>query len=242
MKVCTPSRTWHLPCACILTLGMSAITTASEGGFVGIQASYVSSQDINVNDPALRLNIGPNFTPNLSAEFSLVYWGEMGYDKPVANTSGSSDTTPPTFNNVDPKAGSVSRSTAKGTRGEASFKPSKATYTGLSTFTPYSLFMSLRYRYPLSESFYVYAKAGANLWWAERNNIRIEVQQTGAIKEETLKQDMASGLGFLRGAGIMWQPLESLAIRFEYEATEFENRDISNTEMDIISLALQVEF
>jgi hypothetical protein len=224
-----------LTCLSALVLSSTALAAKeeSQGGFLGLTAAYVQTNDADESGVAAKIVFGPNITENLALEFGFMDFGKLSYNEP--------DIEFPEDINDRPVFVGASRDDVTGFAGTDS-TPGEATYTGPSSYHPRSILLNLRYRFRYTDSVDFFVKGGANAWMAD-----VEKQNVTAFGDGTKVygkggKNETSGVELITGAGMMWNPVAGLNLRTEIESTSLDSFHVERSSFILYSLGLQYEF
>lgn len=201
------------------------------GGFLGVQAGYVDSSQIEDNGTAFKISIGPNITEKLALEFNFSDFGESVYKEPLIAFNGENA---PSISNFD--NGEVDRENA--TENELA----KTTYNGTPSFTTQAISMGLRYSHPISTKWSLFGRLSASAWVAQLEQVEIVALSDQSISFTPKTEREVSGVSRNIGIGTLWDISSNWSIRAEFEQVELSSRKLNETNYEIFSLGAQYSF
>lgn len=199
----------------------------AEGGFVGAQTGIVDSANLDsFNNIPLKIIFGPQILDQFALEFGLMDMGEASYKDPSV-VRGTNE------------VGFVG---AK--HGETIVRPNESTFVGNSKIHVRSFLVTFRFNLPVSDNTDLFFKTGANLWAGDYENIEIVANSdpAKATTRTVTKRAKTSAVDQITGAGVMWRPINSVAVRAELETTALDSAAFNRARFQLITLGAQFEF
>lgn len=208
------------------------------GAFVAVQAAVTTADKdklIESTGPALKVMFGPNITERLTLEFGLMDMGEVSLVKPTPEFSEDDPEDPPTF--LDAQNGSIEFNRA------VEDELASAVYTGSLSYRPRSALVGFRYRFPMYEDWDFFLKGGFNIWQADVERVEITALSDETVTEQSRGSSRRAGVTSIGGAGVIWQPMDKLFVRAEFDYTTlFAEFFIERTTFINLGLGVQYEF
>lgn len=208
------------------------------GAFVAVQvAATTADKDklIESTNPAFKILFGPNITENLSLEFGLMDMGEVSLFKPTIEFSEDDPNDAPSFINAQNGEVEINRAVNN--------EQASAVYTGSVSYQPRGALVGFRYRFPMREKWDFFLKGGVNIWQAEVERVEITANSDQSILERSLDSRKRAAVSAISGAGVIWQPLNKVYVRAEFDYTTLHDETfIERTTFINYGLGLQYEF
>jgi len=234
-------------------LAASSVSSAGEGGFIGMHAGASGSLDTDSGSSSFKILGGAHITKRLTLELAYMNLGESSFDDPTPINLEETNKNSISFKDAD--HGNVSI----GPVGDANVidgapdtypNKSSATFTGISKFETQGALVNLRYRFPLADSVDFFVKTGFFAWVATYDEIEIEAYQPGNVpadKEQlmrtvTRKGAETSAVNTISGGGFLYYPRKDISVRLELESTAIDSLVMPRSRFQNLTLGASWEF
>lgn len=242
-------------------IAASSVSTASEGGFVGLHAGLSGgglggdlsgSLDTDQSSSSFKILGGAHITNRLTLELAYMNLGESSFDDPTPINASQDNKDPISFKNAghgEVSIGPVGDVNAIDDEPDTYPNKNSSTFVGISKFETQGALINLRYRFPLMDSLDFFVKTGFFAWEATFDQIEIEADQSEdgsdeaiITKKTTRKGAKTSAVNAISGGGFLYYPRKDISVRLELESTAIDSLEMPRSRFQNLTLGASWEF